>query len=275
MALRLFEQRGFGAVTVDEIAWEAQISPRTFYRYFPAKEDVLQVHIDKRSEALGVALSARSVDEPPLLSLRLALTEVLSAEDSGAVRRWIGVVQATPSVLKAVVGGIQLKTQRVIAEFFASAWVCQTTLLSRRCLLPQREESSRRHMPTGSSTEGIWRAPSLRAWRSSRRDSEATRGFGCKNSGRRSVGSRRSRRFGLAIRARRSDRRDRVLAAGPSGCNPLHWVRCPALKSALSSLTWEAFSSNSAGWQVSKTWPVSQAMKKSGSVGWRVLGSAG
>ncbi len=120
VALRLFEQRGFGAVTVDEVAWEAQISPRTFYRYFPAKEDVLQVHIDRRSEALGVALSARSVDEPPLLSLRLALAEVLSAEDSGAVRRWIGVVQATPSVLKAVVGGIQLKTQRVMAEFFAS-----------------------------------------------------------------------------------------------------------------------------------------------------------
>ena len=120
VALRLFEQRGFAAVTVDEIAWEAQISPRTFYRYFPAKEDVLQVHIDRRSKALGVALSARPDDEPPLLSLRLALTEVLSAEDDGAVRRWIAVVQATPSVLRGVVGGLQLKTQRVMAEFFAS-----------------------------------------------------------------------------------------------------------------------------------------------------------
>jgi len=120
VALRLFDQRGFAAVTVDEIAWEAQISPRTFYRYFPAKEDVLQVHIDRRSEALGLVLAARPDDEPPLLSLRVALTEVLSAEDSGAVRRWIAVVQATPSVLRGVVGGIQLKTQRVIAEFFAS-----------------------------------------------------------------------------------------------------------------------------------------------------------
>ncbi len=120
VALRLFEQRGFGTVTVDEIAWEAQISPRTFYRYFPAKEDVLQVHIDRRSEALRVALSARPEGEPPLLSLRLALTEVLSAEDSGVVRRWIAVIQATPSVLRAVVGGIQLKTQRVMAEFIAA-----------------------------------------------------------------------------------------------------------------------------------------------------------
>ncbi len=120
VALRLFEQRGFGAVTVDEIASEAQISPRTFYRYFPTKEDVLQVHIDRRSEALGLALSARPHDDPPLLSLRLALKEVLSAEEHEAVRRWIAVVQATPSVLRAVIGGIQLKSQPVMAEFFGS-----------------------------------------------------------------------------------------------------------------------------------------------------------
>ena len=37
----------------------------------------------------------------------------------------------------------------------------------------------------------------------------------------------------------------------------------------------EGFSSNSAGWQVSKSWPGSQAMKKSGSVGWRVHGCVG
>jgi TetR/AcrR family transcriptional regulator, regulator of mycofactocin system len=120
VALRLFEQRGFTEVTVDDIASGARISPRTFYRYFPGKEDVLQLRIDRRSEALRTALIARPDDEPPLQSLRLALEEELSAEDAELLRRWIAVVAATPSVLRAVVGGIQLKSYRVMAEFFGS-----------------------------------------------------------------------------------------------------------------------------------------------------------
>jgi len=118
VALRLFEQQGFGEVTVDDIAAEAQISPRTFYRYFPAKEDVLQVRIDRRSNALRIALTARPAEESPVQSLRIALAEHLSAEDLVVLRRWIAVVAATPSVLKGVIGGIQLKSQPVMAELF-------------------------------------------------------------------------------------------------------------------------------------------------------------
>ena len=120
VALRLFVERGFGEVTVEEIAADVDISVRTFYRYFSTKEDVLQLQIDRRSEALRAALSARPVDEPPLHSLRLALEEVVSAEDMAVLRRWIAVIVATPSVLRGVLGGIQLKGHRVIAEFFGA-----------------------------------------------------------------------------------------------------------------------------------------------------------
>jgi TetR/AcrR family transcriptional regulator, regulator of mycofactocin system len=120
VALRLFEQRGFGDVTVDDIASEAQISVRTFYRYFPSKEDVLQLQIVRRSEALRVALSTRPADESPLHSLKVALAEVVSAEDPERLRRWIAVVAATPSVLRGVLGGIQLKSHRVMAEFLGA-----------------------------------------------------------------------------------------------------------------------------------------------------------
>jgi AcrR family transcriptional regulator len=120
VALGLFEERGFDVVTVEEIASAAHISVRTFYRYFPAKDDVLQVKIDRRASALRAALSTRPTDEAPLHSLRLALEEVVSAEDPAYVRRWTTVVAATPSVVNAVIGGIQLKSHRVMAEFLGS-----------------------------------------------------------------------------------------------------------------------------------------------------------
>src|SRR4051794_10167952 len=77
VSLRLFEQRGFD-ITVEEIASEARISVRTFYRYFPAKDDVFQVRIERRSENLRTALAARPADEAPLHSIRVALQQVVA-----------------------------------------------------------------------------------------------------------------------------------------------------------------------------------------------------
>ena len=120
VALRLFDQRGFANVTVEEIAAVAHISVRTFYRYFGAKDDVLQLRINRRSEVLRAALAARPVDEPPLRSLRLAFEEEFSAVDPIVLRRWIAVIADNPNVMKGVVGAIQLKIHPVIAEFFGS-----------------------------------------------------------------------------------------------------------------------------------------------------------
>jgi AcrR family transcriptional regulator len=120
VALRLFEERGFNTVTVQDIAADAKISVRTFYRYFPAKEDVLQVRINRRAEALQVALSATSSDDPPLHSLRVALIKVAADDDLELLRRWTAVIAATPSVLRGVVGGLSLKINQVLADFFGA-----------------------------------------------------------------------------------------------------------------------------------------------------------
>jgi TetR/AcrR family transcriptional regulator, regulator of mycofactocin system len=120
VALAMFEQRGFASVTVEEIAAEAQISTRTFYRYFPTKEDVLLVRMRRRTERLRAALAARPTDERPLHSLRLAVEATESAEDPVLSKRWIAVVVATPSALRTVLGAFTLILTRAIAEFFGS-----------------------------------------------------------------------------------------------------------------------------------------------------------
>jgi AcrR family transcriptional regulator len=120
VALRLFADRGFQNVTVDDIVVEAHTSARTFYRYFPAKEDVLQVQIERRSAALQAALEDRPTDETPLQSVRAAFAAVLAAEDADLVRRWIGVVAAGPNLVTGVLGGLQLKLQPVLIRFIGA-----------------------------------------------------------------------------------------------------------------------------------------------------------
>jgi TetR/AcrR family transcriptional regulator, regulator of mycofactocin system len=118
-SLQLFEARGFGNVTVEDIAAEARISARTFYRYFPTKDDVLLVRIDRRAAALRAALAERPVGEPLLHSVHIALEKAISSEDTDLLRRWITINQATPGVLRTVLGGNLLRINALMAEFFA------------------------------------------------------------------------------------------------------------------------------------------------------------
>jgi AcrR family transcriptional regulator len=119
VGLRLFDERGFSNVTVEDIAGEAGISVRTFYRYFPNKEDVFQVRLRRGADLLREALGHRPPDESPVHSLRVAFERVVAFEDPEHVGRWIRVIAENPSVLAGVMGGIQLITNAAMRDFFA------------------------------------------------------------------------------------------------------------------------------------------------------------
>lgn len=102
-AQRLFLAHGYEATTVDEIAVEAQISPRSVYRYFPAKDDLLVGRFAESANTVVEALSARPVGEPVWESLHAALEPLAQHADGAAgleaVRRLHRVIFATPSLL--------------------------------------------------------------------------------------------------------------------------------------------------------------------------------
>ncbi|MPZ24856.1 MAG: TetR family transcriptional regulator, partial [Dehalococcoidia bacterium] len=79
-ALRLFLERGYEATTIEEIAEAAGVSPRTFFRYFSTKEEVLiKDPYDRRF--LDVFL-ARPTTEPIVESIRAAMRSALPPMDS-------------------------------------------------------------------------------------------------------------------------------------------------------------------------------------------------
>jgi AcrR family transcriptional regulator len=75
-ALRLFGEKGYAQTTVEEIADAAAISPRTFFRYFPSKEDV--VIWDEYDPLVLELLESRPDDEPLAETLRAVIREALS-----------------------------------------------------------------------------------------------------------------------------------------------------------------------------------------------------
>jgi AcrR family transcriptional regulator len=80
VALRLFERQGYEATTVEQIAEAAEVSPSTFFRYFPTKEDVALY--DALDPLFIAAFRAQPAGLSPLGAMRAAMDQVLAAEPS-------------------------------------------------------------------------------------------------------------------------------------------------------------------------------------------------
>ncbi|WP_169807827.1 TetR family transcriptional regulator [Actinomadura hibisca] len=104
-ALGLVRERGFDAVTVQEIAEHADVSRRTFSRHFAGIDDALVEPLRVDFVQINDALALRPVDEPPLLAYRNAVAGWLARDDAwhrrDAVLELFRLMAERPALLEA------------------------------------------------------------------------------------------------------------------------------------------------------------------------------
>jgi AcrR family transcriptional regulator len=99
-AFRLFAERGFDETTIEDIVEQVEVSPRTFFRYFDSKEDVVIGFFDDLGLELRAMLSARPPEESPFSALRGALGTLIDLyeERRGRVVAAKRLAHETPSI---------------------------------------------------------------------------------------------------------------------------------------------------------------------------------
>lgn len=149
-ALDRFQRLGFEKASVADIAADAGVTERTFYRYFPTKESVLFQDLDSRFDWFRAALNVRPENEAILDSVRVAVESY--PDDREVVRQ---VAQLRASLLSGSV--IEDHLRRVQGGFAAEI---------ERHLLRRLEESHDRPLVVAVLGNAISAAlvASLRVW---------------------------------------------------------------------------------------------------------------
>ncbi|WP_460067167.1 TetR/AcrR family transcriptional regulator [Streptomyces sp. YKOK-I1] len=123
IAVRMFLERGFEAVSVAEVAAAAEISKPTLFRYFPAKEDLVLHRIaDHEREAARVVEAGRAEGVAPLVALRRHFLEGIAAHDPvtglndhPAVRAFYDLLYGTPSLVARLHAHLE-RSEAALAE---------------------------------------------------------------------------------------------------------------------------------------------------------------
>jgi len=129
VALDLVAERGLASVTVEDIAEAADVSPRTFFNYFPSKEAALFGESDPdRAGRLRDRVATEAPGEPPLSVLRIVLrqyAETITEEfrslggDPADLLRRIKVARGDPQVRGAHAAQMAMM-ERAIGEGLAT-----------------------------------------------------------------------------------------------------------------------------------------------------------
>ncbi|MFF4254047.1 TetR family transcriptional regulator [Streptomyces sp. NPDC001663] len=119
IAVRLFMERGFDAVSVAEVAAAAAISKPTLFRYFPAKEDlVLHRFADHEDEAARVVAD----EAKPLAALRRHFLDglercdpITGLNDHPQVLAFHTLLYGTPALVARLYGYLE-RSEAALAE---------------------------------------------------------------------------------------------------------------------------------------------------------------
>ena len=126
-AFELVTEHGFAHVTVEDIAAAADVSPRTFFNYFPTKEAALFGADPDRITALRERVARLAPGEPALAALRLVMVDDARAaaaeltELGGDPAGWLRRMKSahTDPQLRAARAAQMAMTERAIAEGIA------------------------------------------------------------------------------------------------------------------------------------------------------------
>jgi AcrR family transcriptional regulator len=137
-ALDLFDERGFHAVTIEEIAAAAEVSPSSVYRYFGTKEGLLVAdEFDNMSpDAIGDLLD---VNDPVDSLLQVVLRYEQAGEETPSVSdadknsptarspwRRVRYFFEEPSVRTAVCAALDRASQRIAPSFIGVGGLTET-----------------------------------------------------------------------------------------------------------------------------------------------------
>ena len=89
-ALELFSEKGFAETTVTDITERADVSRRTFFRYFESKEDVIGNDLRDLLPRVLRELESRPRDEHPLASIHASVLSVVPEKGPPALVFRIG-----------------------------------------------------------------------------------------------------------------------------------------------------------------------------------------
>lgn len=121
-AMRLFAERGYDSVTVEDIAEICDLSPRTFFRYFGSKEDVLFAGGEARRTMLMYILEVQPPDATPFEAIagasRMVAAHYLPDRDLLLARAQI--VETAPS-LRSRNAGLPRQWDRDVIDLLRSS----------------------------------------------------------------------------------------------------------------------------------------------------------